>query len=485
MDVNVSLIYKICISFAFFIGVITTYIFIKYTHKDVNINVSPKQIDLHSIMPIGNATFFIEKCLLAINNTSINRYVYVVLDIDDFKVINKMYGYDVGDKVLEYVGSILKGSITEKEVLARIDSDIFNILLLKEDNIDLLHNRLEEIVKEIQTFDYLGIKLKPSIGVYMIEEADEDITCIGTNAYLARKSIKGNRAETIAYYDKTLAKKIMTNQKLINEFSEALLNKDFKIYYQGKYHLQQGKTLGAEALVRWHHKDEYIISPMSFIELFEYSGDIIDLDLYVFNAVCENIHSWVLKYGKSVKQFNISINISSRTLLTEGIVEKLIEITKKHKISPKYIELELTETFFYDKVEDMLKVVKELKKKNFKISVDDFGSGYSAFTILKDLKVDSLKIDKGFLDTERVATKSKSILESIVDLSVELGLETVAEGVETKEQSAFLKKIGCGYAQGFYYYKPTPSEIFENSVVKPFVMDINAQNSNRNNKTQK
>ena len=486
MDTQITVITvsKICIFFSFILGVVSVFLLTKQSAKQNDRFIErTNQLTLHNLVPMGNATLFYEKCLAAINNSSLDNYVYVVLDLDDFKVINKMYGYDVGDKVLEYISNILKKSITDKEVVARIDSDIFNLLLLKEKDKDILHKRLEGIVREIQAFDYMGIKLKPSLGVYMVENADEDIICIGTNAYLARKSIKGYRTETIAYYDNSSTKEIITNHQLINEFAEAIRKKEFKVFYQGKQNLQQDKTVGAEALVRWYHNKNGVIPPLSFIELFECSGDIVELDLYVFDKVCSDMRSWVLKYGSVVKQFNVSINISRRTLLTNDIVDKLSAITKKYKISPKYIELELTETFFFEEVDKILSIIRQLKKKGFKISVDDFGSGYSSFNILKDMKIDVLKIDKCFLSNNRVTTKTKSILESIVSLSQELGVETTAEGVETKEQSAFLKKIGCKYAQGYYYFKPIPAEDFEQTVVKPFVMDIQANNTDKNSST--
>ncbi len=194
MDTQITVITvsKIYIFFSFILGGVSVFLLTKQSAKQNDRFIErTNQLTLHNLVPMGNATLFYEKCLAAINNSSLDNYVYVVLDLDDFKVINKMYGYDVGDKVLEYISNILKKSITDKEVVARIDSDIFNLLLLKEKDKDILHKRLEEIVREIQAFDYMGIKLKPSLGVYMVENADEDIICIGTNAYLARKSIKG------------------------------------------------------------------------------------------------------------------------------------------------------------------------------------------------------------------------------------------------------------------------------------------------------
>ncbi len=450
----------------------------------VSNNKNEKQ-NIPKVIHLRNAEDFYNECMEVTKINCICKYVYVVFDLDDFKVINKMYGYDTGDTVLNFVGNILENFIKEDEVVGRIDSDIFNLLLLKDEP-EKLHIRLNNLAEKVKSFNYLGIKLIPSIGVYCIQESDknEDIASIGTNAYLARKSIKGDSTETIAYYDSTFIKNILTNQRLIYNFSEAIENKDFKVYYQGKNALKDGKTIGAEALVRWNFGGKELITPGSFIELFEYSGDIIELDLYIFETVCSDLRNWVLKYGKEVKQFKISINVSRRTLMQENIVEILTDIARKYKISPKHLEIELTETFFLQDKTTMKEIISGLKKKGFKISVDDFGSGYSAFTILKDLKVDVLKIDKSFLDSEKVGVKSRSILGSIIDLSSELGLETIAEGVETKEQSSFLKKIGCNYAQGYYYYRPEDSKTFEETVIKPFVDDINAQKLDTSNRSE-
>lgn len=244
---------------------------------------------------------------------------------------------------------------------------------------------------------------------------------------------------------------------LEKDFEEGLKNKEFTIYIQPKIDIKTEKIAGAEALIR-REKDGKLIMPKDFVPLYEKTNLITKLDMFVFENVCKKLKEWT---EKGYKLFPISVNESRKVLYYKNHVKELEDLVKKYKVNPNLIELELTETAAVRDIEDAKKAAEKVHALGFIVSMDDFGVGYSSFYMLKNIHIDVLKIDRNFSHEVMEDKRGRIILESIIEMAKKLEIKTVAEGIETKEQVDYLRKIGCDMIQGYYYAKPMPIEEFE------------------------
>lgn len=265
--------------------------------------------------------------------------------------------------------------------------------------------------------------------------------------------IKGGYASACFFYNDDIRNQIVNE----NEMHEALENKDFKVFLQPKFDFKTEKIVGAEALIQWHHPRKGIIQPNAFIPLFEKNGFVTKIDMYVFEEMCKKQKEWEVE-GR--KQLIISVNMSRLHLNNPAYVTTLKSISEKYDIRPEIMELELTESTFSGNMELVFDVTRRLHNIGFRLSIDDFGSAYSSFNMLKDIFIDVVKIDREFFNETASIIRGKTIVKSIVMMAKDLEIETVAEGVETKEQVKILREIGCDLAQGFYYAKPMPISDF-------------------------
>lgn len=273
-------------------------------------------------------------------------------------------------------------------------------------------------------------------------------------ALMAHNMAKGNYNQNYYIFGEELEKQIIKEHDIEVNMQEGIENKEFKVFYQPKINTKTGKVEEAEALVRWE-KNGNLISPGDFIPIFEKNKFIIQLDKYIYEKVCKDLKEWKEKYDKKIK---ISVNISRQHLVQEEFVEEYYKIAKKYDINPEEIELEITETteidIEIDKQLGITEILKKIKEKGFKISIDDFGTGYSSLNMLQDMPVDVIKIDKSFINQEKM-------LEIIMMMAKKLNLKTVAEGVETEKQVEILKDLGVNLLQGYYFSKPLKKIEFE------------------------
>ena len=297
--------------------------------------------------------------------------------------------------------------------------------------------------------------LSVNLGLYKIQEDDNNISVIMDKAIIAHSLSKGNVFDKFYIYDEKVEKKIEFESKIEQNMESALRKKEFKIYYQPKLNTKEESLYGAEALVRWYHDGE-IITPDKFIPLFEKNRFILKLDLYIFEQVCKDLKMWKEKYGKNVV---VSINVSRQHFMDEHFLERYLRITTKYGINPNNIDLEITESAAIEEGIDILAIMKRMKEYGFLISIDDFGTGYSSLNMLQDMPIDILKIDKSFVD--KIGKSKRNIIDYIINIAKELKLKTIAEGVETKEQRDYLLERKCDIIQGYYYEKPIKEEEFE------------------------
>lgn len=409
---------------------------------------------------MNNAAFCL-KLRETLKNARRNEYTVAVINIRNFKMINESFGTHEGDRTLHYCMQILRKNVKEGEIAARGNADDF-FLCLKEGNRNIVAARLQEIVREINSFNenlenpyHLSFRQ----GAYLIDEPDLDSTIIQDRVMTACMNQQEFGENSCVFYDICFTQKMKQEHELNAMFRGALENGDFKVYFQPKVSLEDEKTAGAEALVRWQHPEEGMISPGDFIPLFEKNGNICRLDCYVFEEVCRTIDRW-RREGR--KLFPVSVNLSRQHFKRNDFLNQFADVAAKYRIPEGLLELELTESIFFD--DNSIAMVREsinrMHELGFKCSLDDFGSGFSSLGLLKEFDVDTIKLDRRFfLDMSK--PKAEDVVECLIDLAGRLKVKTVAEGIETQEQIDFLKQIHCDMVQGFFYSRPLRAEEFE------------------------
>lgn len=394
-----------------------------------------------------------------------NKYAYVTFDVDNFKYVNEMFGYEYGNKILIHIGKVVKLFAKKDELFARVSADNFALMLKDNGTEEELSNRIHEMFRIILEYrepeeELVMCSLKFSCGVFRIAEKT-DINVVRANANLAREECKKRILEDIVYFNEELKSLKVEEKELEYDAEEALKNGEFLVYFQPKFNVETEKIIGAEALVRWNHPVRGMISPGQFVPVFELNGFIIPLDLFVLDQVCCLIESW-MKDG--IPPICISVNLSRVHLIEENLVEQLIAVVEKHHVPRKYIEFELTESAFYEETGSLLRIMVQIKEAGFRLSMDDFGSGYSSLNLLRTLPVDVLKLDRVFLEDceeETDETRGKRIVTHVISMAKDLKMAVLAEGVETKYQKEFLQNAKCDMIQGYYYARPMPLKEFE------------------------
>ena len=276
-------------------------------------------------------------------------------------------------------------------------------------------------------------------------------------ARAAKKQIKGSALSNYAVYDDIIRLKMREQTEIENEMEQALKNREFVMYLQPQIDIKTGRICGAEALVRWKHPVKGILVPANFLSLFEDNGFITRLDLFMWEEACR----YIADLQKRDIMLPISVNVSRRHIGETDIVEMLTGMVKKYGFNNRYLEIEITENLFLQDVTELFEDMGELKNRGFRILMDDFGSGYSSLNMLRKAPIDTMKIDRFFLDEIMSTERGKIIVESSVRMAKMIGLDVIAEGVETKEQLEFLRSIDCDIAQGYYYSRPIPVDEFE------------------------
>ncbi len=396
-----------------------------------------------------------------------NKYAAVVLEICNFEVINELFGFEEGNAILKYTANIIKENVFEDEAFARASAGKFN-LLIKYDDDEGVKTRLEMIMDDISEYkrnDESNSKCSVSAccGIYIVNDEDIyesysemefNISHIIGRAKFALLEVSGKYINRCAFYNEEIRSQFIYE----SDMEYALKNNEFVVYIQPKYDIKDHKLTGGEALVRWNHHEKGFLPPDKFVPLFEKNGFIVDLDMYVFETVCKMQRRWM---DMGVDPVRISVNQSRMHLFKRDYVDTLKGILDKYNVPAELIELEITETVAFESMDVISEVLKRLHDIGFKISMDDFGSGYSSLNMLKNLNVDVLKIDKGFFEETSNTKRGQDIIESIIDMASKLGIETVAEGVETLEQVELLQGNGCDVAQGYFYAMPMPIDEYE------------------------
>lgn len=386
-------------------------------------------------------------------------------DITKFKYINRLYGYEAGDRLIQQLAEICvmqDGYIVACRPYSDHIVSLFNIgQLTWEEFEEKLKTVQDDFVAQHKT-EFPKASLHLNTGVHVIESKYENIASAIDKANVARRSVKGNYNVPCARYNQKIEETKEGDAKIIPIFDKALEDKTILVYFQPKVSVSENAVVGAEALTRLRDDDGSIIPPDLFINVLENSGKILELDWYVMRYVFGKIRQW-LDEGKEPKR--VSINLSKLHFYYDNLVTDIIKEFDSYNISPEYVEFEVTESVFFEEAQLIINKIEKLRERGFRVSVDDFGAGYSSLNLIGILPVDIIKLDKGFIKNSLGNKKGKNIIKGLISILNEIDMEIVCEGIETKEEEKIVYEFGCDSMQGFLYDKPIPVEDFEKKYV--------------------
>lgn len=432
-------------------GLVTAYVCIirPYTKRELE-----NQEVLKLFTSDKNPTIYINRISKFMEKAPERLYAYIQFDIRNFRYINEKYGSDVGDEILAYINETLNIMCDDEHIHCRLTSDLFQIVTY--------YNSRDEILEFIDMLDlrlhrYQDIRFSMSYGVSIASGTSKEYRKHGDEAGLARIECKRVILKKAVFYEDTLMVNVKRNGAIEEIEEDALKNGEFHVYLQPKYRYdgEAGKIVGAEALVRWIDSTGKVKPPMEFVPVFEENGFILEIDKFMWEEVCKIIRRW-MDEGRPL--IPISVNVSRTYLRKINLVSYLDSLIEKYNIPIELLQLEITET---TESEDTIEYAKGFKKAGYTLLMDDFGSGYSSLSMLKNTPFDILKMDRAFLISCLDSDNGKAIVSHVISMSNDLGLDIVAEGVETKEVADFLYDKGCTVSQGYYFSKPIPVSDFE------------------------
>lgn len=385
------------------------------------------------------------------------EFVVAYWNVQKFKVINELFGRSAGDSLLMHMADMMRYAVRMSEQLytyGRLERDNFVMCFPVRFILDKSFVHSGELTWVSDGVEY---HFTSCYGLYIVKDRSLTIAAMVDRGRIAMETVKQNYVKPFAYYDESMKEKMVMEQILMSDCRNAVREEQFEVYYQPICNTADGTLASAEALVRWRHPEKGMIAPGEFIPVFEKNGFVSLLDRYVWERVCRMLAK---RIGEKKRIVPVSVNVSRVDFYNPALCDEITGLVEGYGIDPEALQLEVTESAYSNNPNRVAEAVERLQNYGFRILMDDFGSGYSSLNTLKDLPVDILKIDMKFMDDLDKGGKSAIILESVVQMAGRMKLRVVAEGVETERDLAFLRKMGCDYIQGFYFYRPMPEREF-------------------------
>lgn len=386
----------------------------------------------------------------------------MVIDIDEFRKVNDGMGIMVGDELVQQVGFFLKEICGDNVIACHLHSDVFCLAIydpVGSRSVDAIYKAIQHRAKSpFRISSGQEISITVSVGVAEYPEASESVLELINCAELVVFKCKKQGRNMLQYFDAPILEDFLNAIELENKLKKAVFNKDFYMCYQPQYYAGNRRLRGVEALIRWRDDDEKLISPATFIPVAEKNGSIITIGKWVVEESVRQYALWRKQFGFP---FIISINISALQYKREDFVDSIVEVLNRYDVRPSEVELEITESVLIDDFQGVSEKLKVLRSYGIRISLDDFGTGFSSLSYLKKLPIDTLKVDKSFIDTVMTDSATRVITESIINMVKSLGFESIAEGVEEEQQYEYLHSIGCDVIQGYLFGKPQSPQEFE------------------------
>lgn len=422
---------------------------------------------LHKDNVTGLMSFedFIAEAQYIIKNNEKN-YLVFALDVCDFHYINNQFGYDMGDEILKDIADVINESGDFVVMACREYSDHFAVLCSYDDESeDFIYPMLR--IFRLRLMSAFAEKINGftpniNVGIYYIRDHSESMISAVDKANVARRTGKGNYSIPCIVYSEHLMDIKENSAKILPIFNDSYKNETIRVYLQPKICAETKQVIGAEALSRLVDKDGKMISPGSFIPALEKTGKIVELDFYVLRFVLKLIRSWM---DRGITPVPISFNLSRVHFFNEDIVDEIVGLVEEYDVPPKYVEIEVTESVFFEEAETIIEKVEQLRHLGYKVSVDDFGAGYSSLNLIGILPVDIIKLDKGFVKDSLKTKRGNDVIKGLIKILNEIQLEIVCEGIETSEEESVISNYGCKGIQGFLYDRPIPVSEFESKYI--------------------
>jgi len=412
---------------------------------------------------LANRALFTELLKTAIAQAHRNEQWLVLffIDLDKFKSVNDSLGHHLGDQLLQKVSQRLLNLVRLEDNVARLSGDEFTILLAPENsqeqalsNASLVAKKVQNSLSETFQLEDVAFSISASIGIALYPKDGVSAESLLRNADRSMYDVKQMGKNNFRFFSKELELSAQRRLQLEIDLKQAIINNQLELHYQPQWEFKTGQLFGLEALVRWNHPQKGMVFPDEFIHIAEACGLIHQLDLWVLETACKQLKQWEVD-GISPRQ--IAVNLSAIQFSEPTLVRDIAGILAEYQVDPKKLELEIVESVLMDDTEHTVNTLNALKKIGLRIAVDDFGTGYSSMAYLSHFSIDTLKIDRCFvMEIDAGTAASQIIIESIIQMATRLGLDVVAEGIETKEQNLFLANHVCTYAQGYFYNKPLP-----------------------------
>ena len=397
-----------------------------------------------------------------LNDLSEGIIAIVYEDIKYFKYFNDTYGYKRGDELLSRLAQLSKEQEKRAILGSRVVSDnIVWAIKFGHETAKEIYAALVDATAECEKIlreEFECTRIRLAVGVFLVDKDNKDVnpeTAV-SNANLARKKAKESGSRSVVFFKDEMADTLNKELEVISSIDSAIDNKEFMAYYQPKIDSNTSEIIGAEALVRWK-KDGKFIFPDQFIPAIERSRQIIQVDYYMYNEVFSFIRK---RLDAGLKVVPISLNVSRQHMKHLGIIDYVKELLDKYQIPTEYLEFELTETVCMEDTKNAMQFIDSFHEMGIKVSMDDFGSGFSSLNLLSEMPLDIIKLDRCFLHSTVLERKEKIVLSNIIRMTKELEMTSLCEGVETDQQSEFLKEIGCDIQQGYYFARPLCEEDF-------------------------
>ena len=389
------------------------------------------------------------------------------VNIKNFKYFNKIYGFDNGDAVLERMARFFAYYNPDCQLATRTHGDQFLILLeahtmdesVVEEELGYL---CRDFVREVHR-DFPMARIHINCGVYFVKKTDKNFDEIRDRVRYVCKEMGDDYRSSVKFYDDELEHKILDEARIIPLFEEALEEKRILLYLQPKFSIDEQKLTGAEALARIRDKNGDILSPSSFVPILERSGLIIYLDRYIIKLLVDTMKSWK---EQGIELFIVSVNLSRLDFMEEGFIEEIVDYVKWAGIPPRYIEFELTETVFCEDLDTIIKQIQHLREMGFRISMDDFGSGYNSLDVLGVVPADVIKFDRSFVLHSLKTEMGQEVMKHLMSMFQKINFEVLCEGVETKDEEQLVYACGCNQIQGYLHDRPLDVHTFEGKYIK-------------------
>jgi diguanylate cyclase (GGDEF)-like protein len=432
---------------------------------------------MHDVLTgLPNRAMFIDHLELAIARAQRNearKFAVLYVDLDRFKIINDSLGHAVGDQLLKEIAVRLWKCVRAGDTVARLGGDEFVLLLediYEESEAIEVAERIKSELAASFTLNGREVFTTVSVGVassWTSYHQAEGLIRDADAAMYRAKSLGKNRHEI---YDSAMHAQVNDLLQMETALRMAVERNELVVYYQSIVDLETFKISGFEALVRWNHPERGFISPANFIPLAEETGLIVDIGEWVLRDACRQMERWQKIFPSDPPLF-VSVNLSSKQFIQSDLIQRVTQIIEETKINPEGLKLEITESAVMDNVETATEMLKKLRALGIKLSIDDFGTGYSSLSYLHRFPIDTLKVDRSFVVNMSEDGENVEIVRTIVSLAQNLGMNVIAEGVETKEQLAALRKLGCENGQGYFFSKPVNAGAAENLICDTYTVE--------------